>query len=645
MRWQWLLVAALALLLRLPFLDQAIQGDDVYYLAGAQHAQIDPAHPNHGRYVFLGRMVDMRGHPHPPLNAWSLAALLALVKDIREPVFHLAYALFSVIAALSVFSLARRFTSRPLVATLLFMATPAFVVNGNSFESDIPFVAFWLASAALFAGAVARRSMLLVGLSCLAMVLTALAAYQSVVLIPVLGAFLLLRRERWLPAWFAILTPAVTLALWQLFERFSTGALPASVLAGYFHSYGWQALSNKLKNAAALTVHTAWIVFPLLAAAAFLRRSPRWLAAIAALGMAGGIWVDAHPLFWASGGIGLLVVLECIRTSLAARGTEDRVLAAWVAVFFAAALVLFFAGSARYLLPIAAPVALLVTRALHDRPRWLLAGFCLQLLLSLALSFVNYQHWDGYRAFVRDFRQEFARQRVWINGEWGLRYYAEAEGGLPMVQGQAVQPGDIVLTSRLAFPIHFTTGGGELAPLAEREIRPAVPLRLIGLNSRSAYSTVSLGYRPFDFSRAPLDVVRADVVMERLPQLSYLPMNAPAAESQILSGVYQLEFERWRWTGERAVLLLKPPSAPSRVRAVMYVPEQAPAARVRLTVDGVLVAEGQCASAATCEVLSEGAVSGAGTSATLILTVDRTFSVPGDHRRLGVILTEAGFVP
>ena len=42
MRRQVLLILAVVLLIRVPFLNQAIQGDDVYYLAGAQHAQIDP---------------------------------------------------------------------------------------------------------------------------------------------------------------------------------------------------------------------------------------------------------------------------------------------------------------------------------------------------------------------------------------------------------------------------------------------------------------------------------------------------------------------------------------------------------------------------------------------------------------------------
>src|SRR5579872_7534443 len=77
-------VLAVVLLLRAPFLNQAIQGDDVYYLAGAEHAQIQPAHPVDVRYVFQGDLVDMEGHPHPPLNVWFLGLALALVGDIRE---------------------------------------------------------------------------------------------------------------------------------------------------------------------------------------------------------------------------------------------------------------------------------------------------------------------------------------------------------------------------------------------------------------------------------------------------------------------------------------------------------------------------------------------------------------------------------
>ena len=81
-RTEALLVLAFVLCLRLPLLHQAIQGDDPYYLAPAEHALIDPLHPSHMYYVALGRKIDMRGYPHPPLNAWALALLLKMFGDV-----------------------------------------------------------------------------------------------------------------------------------------------------------------------------------------------------------------------------------------------------------------------------------------------------------------------------------------------------------------------------------------------------------------------------------------------------------------------------------------------------------------------------------------------------------------------------------
>jgi len=124
-----LAIVLIVLALRLPFLHQAIQGDDLYYLYGAEHAQIEPLHPDHAKYLFQGDLVEMRGHSHGPLNSWILGALLWACGDVREVPFHLAYSLFSVVAALAMYSLAKRFCDRPFFATLLFVAVPAFVVN------------------------------------------------------------------------------------------------------------------------------------------------------------------------------------------------------------------------------------------------------------------------------------------------------------------------------------------------------------------------------------------------------------------------------------------------------------------------------------------------------------------------------------
>ena len=185
------LLLAIVLLIRIAFCTQAIQGDDPYYIFGAQHALIDPAHPSHARYAFQGEIVDMRGHPHPPLNSWVLAALIAIFGDVYEVPFHLVFALFSVIAVWAMWSLASRWSPHPFLTTLAFIAVPAFTINGNSLESDIPFVAWWLAGIALFTS---KRYALAAG----ALTLAAMTAYQAVVAVPILWVWcwLHVRRKR-----------------------------------------------------------------------------------------------------------------------------------------------------------------------------------------------------------------------------------------------------------------------------------------------------------------------------------------------------------------------------------------------------------------------------------------------------------------
>ena len=577
---------AVLLLIRLPFLNQAIQGDDPYYLAQAEHAQIDPLHPNHGTYVFLGDRVDMRGFPHPPFNAWFLGLLLAVMGDIHEVPFHAAYILFSVIAALAMWSLAKRFSPHPLWATLLFLAVPAFVINGNSFESDLPFLAFWMAAVACFVAGKWTPA-------AIAIVLAALSAFQAVFLTPILAIYVWLYRRRDRNAWLVTLVAPATLLIWQLWERWSSGALPVAVAAGYMSSYGLQALPNKLRSAAALAVHACFMVFPALLPGAIL-------------------------LAWKR------------------RDRETAFLAAWIALFFAGAAVLFFAGSARYLLPMAAPVALLVSRL---RPRWLAIGFAAQMALSLALATVNYQHWDGYRRFARQIRAAAAGHRVYIDGEWGLRFYLEADGGLPLERGQVLRAGDIVVSSQLAYPIAFTA---PTATIAEQSIRASLPLQLIGLEARSGYSTATKGLRPFDISSAPIDIVRAAIVLDRHPTLTYLPMNAPEASTQIVSGLYDLEAGAWRWMSGSAVVLLKSPAEPLPLEAVFTIPDAATARHVELLLDGRVVAS-DTYSAPGAYTLKSPPQAPAGETATVTLTLDRTFSVPGDHRELGVVVSALGF--
>lgn len=602
------LICLLVLALRLPFLTQAVQGDDIYYLAGGQHALVEPGHPHRAQYLFQGRLVDMRGHPHPPLNAWILGGLLASRGGVSEAAFHGFYTLFSLLAALGMYALARLFTPHALLATFLFCAVPAFVVNGNSLESDLPFLAFWmLGMAAFFHGRIAW--------SVPPLLLAGIAAYQSVLAIPILWLYTYQKRRGHWPSYAVALAPALAVLLYQGWED-----APVVKAVGYFHEYGLQRLWPKVLNAAALTGHLGWMLFPALGLLAF---GSRW--ALLALPLA---FLDASPQYL----LGAAVAMGFLTRSSAKLGW-------WPHVFFAGSLVLFFAGSARYLLPMAAPLVLMAVERVA--PRWLWMGWAAQMAFSLGLAWVNYQHWDGYRSFVAQHQKEISQQRTWVNGEWGLRFYAEEQGALPLEQNTALRPGQLLLTSELGYPIPFTVGGGQLVEVAKKEIRPALPLRMIGLGSKSGYSTASAGVRPFDWSGSALDHVRLEQVVERRPTLSWVPMGAAESGYHIISGTYQVEDGQYRWMGQQAKFLVKPTRAVMDAAAVVYIADMAPAREVELEVNGKVVAKQRFEKPGLYTVEAKAVEVGTG-DALLAVRCDKTFQAPGDTRELGMILREAG---
>jgi len=575
-------VLGLVLLIRIPFWNQAILGDDATYLTAAAHALIEPLHPDNARIVFQGQEWDLRGHPHGPLNAWVLAGLIAVTGDVKEIPFHAAYTAFSLIAVCAMWSLARRFSPRPLWATLLFIAVPVFVVNGNSLETDVPFVAFWLAAVALFQH---HRP-----LACFSMVLGALTSPQATFLTPILLVYVWLYCRRDVTAWLAALVPSAAFVAWQLFARLSTGALPAQVLAGYLTHFDLWNPQARL----ALFLHSWFLVFPALVPGALL-------------------------LAWRR------------------RREPDAIfLLAWIGLFFAGALVVFFAGSARYLLPMAAPLALLASRL---RPRWLAIGSAAQLALGLGLAVVNYQHWDAYRRLAKELRQPTANHRVWVDAEWGLRHYLEADGALPLTKTQRVRPGDFVVSSELGGAVNLTA---PMTVVRTVEIRPAIPLRIIGLDTHSGYSTIANGIWPFGISAGVIDRVRVAEIGERHPTLEYLPMNAPEAAQQIVSGLYSLEANRYRWTSRSATVALKSPAAAMPLRLEFSIPSNAPARRVWLVLNGKEVAS-QTYSAPGDYVLPSPPVRPAGPTASLEINVDQTFTAPPDTRELGIVLLGVGF--
>jgi hypothetical protein len=588
---------AVVLLLRVPFLNEAIQGDESTFIASAAHAQIDPLHPNHTHYIYTpaSEDVNLQGGSHLPMNAWALAALIAIFGEVKEIPFHAAYIVFSVMAALAMYSLSRRFTPQPLWATLLFLAVPAFVVNGGFLEADVPHLAYWLCGVAAFIAAVDRRSVVWLMASAVFLSCAALTVLQAQVVVPILFVYVWLQARKWIPAWVAALSPVFALAGWEIFERVTSGVFPFRLLRQNVHEQGWDSIGLMLLSAAGLAMHLWFIVFPVL--------------------FAMGILAAWHR-----------------------RNRDTAFLAAWIAIYFSAACVAFFSGSSRYLLPIAAPVAILASFA---RRPWLIGGFALQMALSACLAIANYQHWEAYREFAREVARAAAGHRLWINSEWGLRHYMEDAGARVAKPDQLIPSGDVVVWSELVQGVHLTHPGELSASLLERDVRPWMPFRLIGLESYTGYSTINNGFAPFGVGADLVDRIHADIYKEAKPTLTDLPMNAPEAASQIVSGIFDLEQGEFRWTSGTAAVALVSPGEAEPLHVHLRVPDQAAARKITIALDGRVV-DSEAMAPGDHRIVTP-AVKADGATSVVSLQFDRTFSAPGDSRQLGVVLLDVGW--
>lgn len=483
-----LLLAAFTVLVHAPFLNQPVQGDEITYLDIARQVLRQPLTPTNFQYVFQGHVVDASGHPHPPLNAYLLAIAWLIRGRFSELFFHCFYLLFALGISFASYALAARFTSQPLWGALLVAASPIVEVNTNTLAGpEAPALAFLLAGAAAFFW---RRFWL----SGIALTLAGLTELQALVLSPILLVEYAVKRER--PpraAWLALAAPFAGLAAWQALELALTHRLPGAVLLGYAQSSGRSQLRLKGASALALMEHLG-----ILVTLVPLTRRRVWTLApgIAACLLAGSYpwWERGLLLIFVTLGVNALVWLwEARRTS--------PVLAAWCLLYFSFAAIVFFAGAARYLLPLAAPMVLVYVLQFTGRPRMLALALGVNLFLGLNVSYAAYEFARVYAQVVPPPGKTFL-----VNGEWGFRYYMLEHGGRTLAVNSLPNPGEWIVSSELSLAGNYDSLAEETAvPLRSADLRVRTPLRLIDRDAHSGFSSASFGLLPFSFSRRPLD--------------------------------------------------------------------------------------------------------------------------------------------
>ena len=512
----------------LPFLYQAFHIDDRIYLQVARNTLEKPFFPYDYLPVFEGMGAsDAASHSHLPLTSYYLALIMAVTGSSSEWVYHLSFLIFPILAGFSFYDLARRYTSYPLVAACLLLLAPAFLVSSHTLMSDVPVWTFWILTLARFLrirdGSGSRRDWVVCSLS---LVAASFISLLTLGLILLMAAHLFLDRKSSRVSWHwgvLLMLPLLIWFLWYFraylhYDRFvlaSTAAHMAKRAAFSWDDLAQRGLSFVLNLGGTF-------VFPLALWWAFAGRiSLRifiWIFLLSFVPFY--LWweqwswsqVCLFAILFASGLTVFWGYLRQIPQHISGGSRPSQVLLSlWFWGSLVICLLLYYSGSVRYAALALPPTLLLWTASLEGRSRnpyllrnllWLAVG--VTGLYSLTIAHADYHFANVYRQACRQITQQYAAsgRTIWYTGEWGFRYYMEANGARVLYRiGSEPKPGDIIVKPYLATPWGTLFDSDEyLSLLEQRPAQTSTPIRILDFASHAGFYSTGWGILPFSLS-------------------------------------------------------------------------------------------------------------------------------------------------
>jgi 4-amino-4-deoxy-L-arabinose transferase-like glycosyltransferase len=540
-----------------PFIGKAIHVDDALFVWTAEWIQKHPLDFFGCEVNWWASSVPMWvANWNPPLMSYFLAGVASLF-GWNEIVLHLACLVVAFTAAAGIYSLAKMWCEKPLVATVVAMFTPAFLVSSTTLMCDVLMLAFWIWAVVFWERALTgsgQSRWQFVGAGALAG-LAVLTKYSAVTLLPLLPILSILRTRK-LGWWLAGL--AVPLIMVVGYEWITAGMYGKGLLsAASYHARtfrvgfpgGWKAkgiISLTFAGGSLLPVlffsPLLWRRRVLLAGGfvffgVWLGMFKLWnnlgLSSVADLSMLKhGDFVLQVALLTVGGlHLLLLVAAEICRR----RDPGSIILALWIISGLLFATVLNWTVSARSFLPIVPAAAILLARRLgatrgkSEAGGWLLWPLIPAAAIALSIVIADDQLANSARTAADQITAKYksAGHQMWFEGHGAFQYYMEKLGGEPIdVERSLLQPGDVVVVpwigSRVPFPAESV---GWLEGLA---YCPFSWMNLMGSTEHGAagFYGANLGPVPFAIGRLP----RQDYFVVKV--FSRVQFNTPPANQR-----------------------------------------------------------------------------------------------------------------
>jgi hypothetical protein len=529
------ILVTLALCSFVPFASRAVYLDEPMYLHIAKSVwEKDWLFPQSTTWIFFGIPEPATSQTHPPAGVYFLAVMLKVFGGFQTIPFRLLWGVFSIIAILAFYRLARHFTSDPFWVAALFAVSPALFVMNPTFMMDVPMMALFLAGLGFYLDCIqGKRARLCLVAICL--VLSLGLGYPALVPIGCLFCWAVFHK-RPLAELCAIATSPICLFLWQYSMKRHFGVVPMANLTRYFSSNS--AFPSDLLPALSFLGGVSLFPWALLALTPL---SKKWFIAGASVAAAVLLsfchaWPSPFYRAWyialASCGIAWVIVFilkSCRRDS-------NRPLMRSYLILWAPAMLLFFLlmgemVSARYFLLSLPPLFLIIFAQIRRTAA--IVALAATLLLSLSLAIADYRYVNAYREWVTQTIIPLQQQgyRIWSDAESGLRFYLN-QRGIQTLDKFNTQPrgGDLIIKQTSFAPGLSAELEPLLLPLKEEDIQDPYFLRVFSQPAAAGFHHSGFGIVPYCLSRSPLDRVK---IVEVSPFVTHLPQVVPPDFSSV----------------------------------------------------------------------------------------------------------------
>jgi len=519
-----IIVFTLALLL--PFIARPFHMDDAGFIELARVRQEEPLQMVLTDYTFFGQENESFLDTHPPLDSTYIALVIKVAGE-SETALHLAFLVFPLIAGISMYFLARRFTRNALLAALLLVGTPGVLVMSQGLMSDVPGLSMWLASVALYIYGLRRDRLWLMALCGITLTLGVFISYQVLSAVPLLFAYAYIQRRLSLLAILPFVLPLSSFASYAAWHISILGMLPRFSY-GVGEPLAWYSIIQKGSSVFA-AVGGALVFFAVLLRVLLAKRwdflvylaflVPLWMSVFIQY-LGGKYSIGAAILAILFIPLGILLLYRVFADSwnrlevTALAGQADNVLLLlWLAGVLFYLVVLLPYASVRYLLPAFPPMILFFVRLVEDRLSGrlardtLIAAVVATASAGLLVAAADYQLATANRDFASREAVAYGEvataegHQIWFVGEFGYRYYMEQQGFRELPKDTVVPEGDLIIQSPLADPRPFSEEMRNRVELVDTlGYAGPVPLRTISYSAKAGFYGHFWGMLPWSIA-------------------------------------------------------------------------------------------------------------------------------------------------